>query len=111
MAFFCGKIRCQKLAKSKANPLPKCQFSPKNGHFWRNFFQRKNVCKWPKMKGNSLKWHFYISWGFLGHFLVEKLGVKNWPKVRLTPYQNANLWPNMAILLKLFSAKKRLEIA
>ena len=60
MAFFVGKIRCQKLAKSKANPLPKCQFLAKNGLFWRNFFPRKKVCKWPKIKGDCLKLHFYI---------------------------------------------------
>ena len=43
MAFFVGKIRCQKLAKSKANPLPKCQFLDKNGHFLDLiFFEREN---------------------------------------------------------------------
>ena len=49
------------------------------------------------MNENRLKCHFLLIYGYLGHFLVEKLGVKNWPKIRLTPYQNANFWPKMAI--------------
>ena len=40
-AFFGGKIRWQKLTKSKANPLKKCEFFAKNGHFLRNFFRKK----------------------------------------------------------------------
>ena len=40
-AFVCGKIECQKLAKSKANPLQKCQFLIKNGHFLSKFFPIK----------------------------------------------------------------------
>ena len=40
-AFFCRKIDCQKLAKSKANPLPKCQFLTKIGHFLTKFFSTK----------------------------------------------------------------------
>ena len=89
-AFFGRKIRCQKLGKSKANPLPKCQFLAKNFHLLRNFFPKKNVSKWFKMNENRSKCHFLLIYGFLGHFLVEILDVKNWPKVRLTPYQNAN---------------------
>ena len=58
--FFGGKIRCQKLARSKANPLPKCQFLAKNGHFLRNFFRKKNVSKWLKMNENRLKCHFLL---------------------------------------------------
>ena len=37
-AFFDAKIKCQNLAKSKANPLQKCQFLAKNGHFLTKFF-------------------------------------------------------------------------
>ena len=96
-AFFGRKIRSQKLGKSKANPLPKCQFLAKKGHFLRNFFPKKNVSKWLKMNENRLKCHFPLIYGYLGHFLVEKLGVKNWQKIRLTPYQNANFCPKMAI--------------
>ena len=40
-AFFVGKIECQKLAKSKANPLKKCQFLAINGHFLSKFFPTK----------------------------------------------------------------------
>ena len=40
-AIFSQKIRSQKLGKSKANPLPKCQFLAKNGHFLRNFFPKE----------------------------------------------------------------------
>ena len=39
--FFGRKIVCQKLAKSKANPLPKCQFLAKNGHFLTKFSSTK----------------------------------------------------------------------
>ena len=96
-AFFGRKIRCQKLAKSKANRLTKCQFLAKNGHFLKNFFPQKNVSKWLKMKENRLKCPFLLIYGFLQHFLVEKSGVKNWPKERLIPYQNGNFWPKMAV--------------
>ena len=40
-AFFGTKIKCQKLAKSKANPLQKCKFLAKNGHFLSKFFPTK----------------------------------------------------------------------
>ena len=40
-AIFCRKIRSQKLGKSKANPLPKCQIFAENGHFLRNFFPKE----------------------------------------------------------------------
>ena len=74
-AFFGRKIRCQKLGKSKANPIQKCQFLAKNGHFFKNFFSKKNVSKRLKMKRNSLKCHFLLIYGFLEHFF-EKLVLK-----------------------------------
>ena len=40
-AFFGQKIRCQKFGKSKANPLQKCQFLAKNGHFLIIFFHKQ----------------------------------------------------------------------
>ena len=57
-AFFSRKIRSQKLGKSKTNPLPKCQFLAKNGHFFEKFLSTKNVSKWLKMNENRLKCHF-----------------------------------------------------
>ena len=78
-AFFGRKNRSQKLGKSKANPLPKYQFLQKNAHILRNFFPQKNVYKRLKIKANSLKCHFLLIYRFLGHFLVEKLDVKNSP--------------------------------
>ena len=41
MAFFGRKTECQKLAKTKANPLQKCQFLAKNCHFLSKFFRTK----------------------------------------------------------------------
>ena len=58
------------------------------------------------MKESRLKCHFFLIHGFLGHFSVEKLGVKNWPKVRLTPYKNANFWQKMAIFREIFFERK-----
>ena len=75
-AFFGRKNRSQKLAETRAIPLPKCQFLVKNGHFLRKFFPQKKVSKLLKMNENRLKCHFLLIWGILGHFLVEKLGVK-----------------------------------
>ena len=40
-AFFGQKIKCQKFAKSKANPLEKCQFLAKNSYFLTKFFPTK----------------------------------------------------------------------
>ena len=37
-AFLGRKIVCQKLAKSMANTLPKCQFLTKNRHFLNKLF-------------------------------------------------------------------------
>ena len=59
-AFFGRKIGCKKFSKSKANPLPKCQFLAKNGHFLKNLFRQKNVSKYLKIKGNSLKYYFLL---------------------------------------------------
>ena len=39
-AFFDRKNKCQKLAKSKANPIKKW---PKNGHFWAIFSLKKRL--------------------------------------------------------------------
>ena len=96
-AIFGRKIRSQKLGKSKANPNPKMPIFGRKWPFSEKFFSTKNVSKWLKVKGNKLKCHFLLIYFFLGHFLVKKLGVKNWPKVRLTTYQNANFWPKLAI--------------
>ena len=59
----------------------------KNGHFWAIFLRPKNVSKWLKIKGNALKRSFPSILSFLRHFLVEKMGVKISPKIRLTPYK------------------------
>ena len=40
-AFFFEKLIVKKLAKSKANPLPKCQILTKNGPFLTKFFSGK----------------------------------------------------------------------
>ena len=56
--FLVEKLGCQKLTKSKANPLPKCQFLAKNSHFFEKFFPKKTSPNELKMKGNSLKCHF-----------------------------------------------------
>ena len=50
------------------------------------------------MNGDGLKRRFLSFKGFLGQFFVEKLGVKNWLKVRLTPYKKM---PKMAVLGKI----------
>ena len=55
--FFGRKNKCQKMGKSKANPLQKWQ---KNGHFSTIFFTKKNVSKRLKMKGNRLKRCFLL---------------------------------------------------
>ena len=49
-ASFGRKIGCHKLAKSKANPLPKCQFLAKNGHFLEIFFEKKTSPNGQKRK-------------------------------------------------------------
>ena len=56
-ALFGRKYKCQKLVKSKANPLQKW---PKIGHFLGIFFRLKNVSKLLKMKGNGLKRRFLL---------------------------------------------------
>ena len=42
-AFFGRKIWCEKLGKSKANPLPKYQFFVKNGYFYNFFTHEKRL--------------------------------------------------------------------
>ena len=59
------------------------------------------------MKGNDLKRRFLFIWGFLGHILVEKISVKNWPKVKLTPYKNGYF---SAIFFRLKNVSKFLKM-
>ena len=85
-AFFGRKNECQKLPKSKANPLQK---SLKMAIFSPFFFRPKNVWKWLNMHGNGLKCRFRLIYGFLGHFLVEKMSIKNMPKSKANPLQRS----------------------
>ena len=55
------------------------------------------------MKGNTIKSRFSLNQGFLGHFQVEKIVVKNWQKSKANPLQN---WPKMAIFSKFINLQK-----
>ena len=55
------------------------------------------------MNGNRIKSRFSLIKGFLGHFLIEKIDVKNWQKRKANPLKN---WPKMAIFSKLFFHQK-----
>ena len=55
--FLVEKLVSKNRPKSKANPLEKWQFLV-------NFFLQKNVCKWLKMKENSLKHRLLLIYGF-----------------------------------------------
>ena len=48
------------------------------------------------MIGNGLKRRFLLIDVFLGQFLVENIGVKNWQNVRLTIYKNGKKMPIFA---------------
>ena len=48
--------------------------------------------------------------GSLGHFLVEKIKVKNWRKVRLTLKKMAKNGQKVQFLRNFFSTKKRVEM-
>ena len=63
--------------------MPKVRLIPyQNANFWQKMaifekcFFKKKVSKRLKIKGNSLKCHFFLIYGFLEHFFVIKLNVK-----------------------------------
>ena len=60
------------------------------------------------MNANRIKSRFSLIKGFLGHFLIEKIDVKNWQKSKANPLQN---WPKMAIFSIFFTTKKRLKMS
>ena len=39
------------------------------------------------MKENSLKHRFLLIYGFLAHFLVDKIGLKKWAKSKANPLE------------------------
>ena len=55
------------------------------------------------MNGNRIKSRFSLIKGLLGHFLVQKMDVKNWQKSKANPLQN---WPKMTIFSKFFFHQK-----
>ena len=57
------------------------------------------------MNGNRSKSYVFLINGFLGHFLDDKIGVKNWQKSKANRLQK---WPDFVNFIHI---KKRLEIA